>query len=376
MLKIIKNAKIVFPENIVEGSIIFSDKIKDIKARFENFNAKEIDAEGMYLTPGFIDIHIHGAGGHDTMDDNPQSVNEISKCIIKNGVTSFLPTTTTMPSDDIKRALDKIKKAVKNGTEGARVLGANVEGPFINEQYKGAQNADYIQKPQLEIIKNYFNIIKLITLAPEIEGSEKLIKKLKKSGIIISAGHSGATYEIIMEAKNWGITHITHLFNAMTGLHHRKPGIVGAALENDLNCELIADFIHVHPAVLKIVLKTKKLCELVLITDQIKAGSIGDGIYDLGNQKVIVKNGEARLEDGTLAGSVLTLDQAVRNIDSLKVLTLPQIISLVTRNPATILGLAHQVGSISIGNRADLVLIDRDLNVKKVFKDGLEVISN
>lgn len=375
-MKIIKNAKIVFPENIVEGSIVFSDKIKDIKARFENVNAEEIDAEGMYLTPGFIDIHIHGAGGHDTMDDDPQSVNEISKCIIKSGVTSFLPTTMTMPSDAIKRTLEKIKKAVKNGTEGARVLGANVEGPFINKQYKGAQNADYIQKPQLEIIKNYFNIIKLITLAPEIEGSEKLIKKLKKSGIIISAGHSGATYEIIMEAKNWGITHITHLFNAMTGLHHRKPGIVGAALENDLNCELIADFIHVHPAVLKIVLKTKKLCELVLITDQIKAGSIGDGIYDLGNQKVIVKNGEARLEDGTLAGSVLTLDQAVRNIDSLKILTLPQIISLVTKNPATILGLAHQLGSISIGKKADLVLLDRDLNVKKVFKDGLEVISN
>ena len=372
-MKIIKDAEIIFPEKIVKGSIAFSDKIEDIQKNIENINAEEIDAAGMYLAPGFIDIHIHGAGGHDTMDDDPQSINEISKYLIRSGVTSFLPTTMTMPSDDIKRTLGNIKKAINNGTDGARVLGANVEGPFINEQYKGAQNADYIQKPQLEILENYLDIIKLITIAPEIDGSEKLIKYLKENQIIVSAGHSGATYQEIMEAKNWGLSHITHLFNAMTGLHHRKPGIVGAALESDLSCELIADFIHVHPTVIKIVFQAKKLSEIVLITDQMRAGSIGDGIFQLANQKVTVKNGEARLESGQLAGSVLTLDQAVRNFVSLNILNLAQVFSLVTTNPANILGLGHQIGKIVKGLKADLVLLDRHLNVKSVFKDGQEV---
>jgi N-acetylglucosamine-6-phosphate deacetylase len=372
-MKIIKNAEMILPDQIMKGSIAFSDKIEDIRENLEVDKAEEIDGTGFYLAPGFIDIHIHGAGGYDTMDDDPRAINEISKKLIKSGVTSFLPTTMTMPVDDTQRALKNIKKAIKSGTEGARVLGANVEGPFINEQYKGAQKADYIQKPRPEILEEYLDIIKLITVAPEIEGAKGLIKYLSDRQITVSAGHSGATYQEIMEAKEWGLTHLTHLFNAMTGLHHRKPGMVGAALESDLSCELIADFIHIHPAVLKIVFKVKNLSEIILITDQMRAGSMGDGIYDLGNQKVTVKNGEARLEDGQLAGSVLTLDQAVRNINSLKILTLPQVISLVTVNPARILGLAHQLGKLAPGYRADLVLLDKNLNVKRVFKDGQEV---
>jgi len=307
------------------------------------------------------------------MDSEPRAVNEISKKIIKSGVTSFLPTTMTMSESDIRNALENIKSAYLNGTEGARVLGANVEGPFINKQYKGAQKADHIISPRANLLEDYLDIIKIVTVAPEIKGAEELIRNLSSHKIIVSAGHSGATYQEIIESKKWGLTHFTHLFNAMIGLHHRKSGIVGAALESDLTCELIADFIHIHPAVLKIVLKTKKISELILITDQMRAGSLGEGEYDLGGQKVTVKNGEARLEDGQLAGRVLTLDQAIRNINSLNILTLPEIIAMVTINPARILGIDQQLGKLTPGYKADLVLLDESLNVIRVFKDGEEV---
>lgn len=369
----IKNAKMILQDIIRQGDIVFSSKIIDISEETSTDNVEFIDGSGMYLTPGFIDIHIHGAGGYDTMDDDPQAINEISKSIIKSGVTSFLPTTMTMSTEDIQRTFKNIKKTIKNGTKGARVLGANVEGPFINKEYKGAQNAKFIQKPQLDIIEGYLDIIKLITIAPELAGSKELIEFLSKQQITVSAGHSAATYEKIMEAREWGLTHYTHLFNAMTGLHHRNPGMVGAALETDIECELIADFIHIHPAVIKIIFKAKKLSEIFLITDQMRAGSMGNGVYDLGNQQVTVKNGEARLENGSLAGSVLTLDQAVRNINSLNILSLSEIISLVTRNPARTLGLSGELGTLAPGYIADMVLLDKDLNVKRVYKEGKEV---
>jgi N-acetylglucosamine-6-phosphate deacetylase len=379
MLKIIKNVEMVLPAQIIKGSITFSNIIEhlcsnagDIKGSIIE-KEQVIDGSGLYLTPGFIDIHIHGTGGYDTMDREPQAITEISKILIKSGVTSFLPTTMTMFESDIRNALENIKSIYINGTEGARVLGANIEGPFINKQYKGAQKEDYIISPRISLLEDYFDILKIVTVAPEIKGAEELIRNLSSHQIIVSAGHSGATYQEIIEAKKWGLTHFTHLFNAMTGFHHRQPGIVGSALESDLTCELIADFIHVHPVVLKIVFKIKKLSEIILITDQMRAGSLGDGEFELGGQKVIVKNGEARLEDGQLAGSVLTLDQAVRNINSLNVLTLPEIIAMVTINPARILDLDHQLGKLAPGYRADLVLLDKNLNVKRVFKDGEEV---
>src|SRR5690554_498596 len=312
MIRVIRDVEIILPGKLLKGSIVFSDRIEKIAPDVKAAGTEEFDGSGMYLAPGFIDIHIHGAGGYDTMDDVPGAINEISKSIIKSGVTSFLPTTMSMPAEDIKRSLNNIKIAISEGTAGARVLGANVEGPFINKNYRGAQKLENIQKIDLEIIKDYLDIIKLITIAPEIEGSEELIKYLNKERIIVAAGHSEASYEQILTARKWGVSHLTHLFNAMTGLHHRQPGMVGAALKSDLNCELIADFIHVHPAVIEIIFKAKSTKEIFLITDQMRAGSMEEGIYELGGQRVTVKNGQARLENGSLAGSVLTLDQAVR----------------------------------------------------------------
>ncbi len=327
----------------------------------------------MYLAPGFIDIHIHGAGGYDTMDDNNEAINEISKKIIGSGVTSFLPTTMTMSSDDIERALINVRETYENKTDGARVVGINVEGPFISKKKKGAQKEKYIVNPQNNLLKDYLDIIKIITIAPELDGAEEFVRSMKDKGIVVSAGHTSANYDQIKESMDWGVSHITHLFNAMTGLHHRHPGVVGGALESNINCELIADFIHLHPAIFNILFKTKNIGNLVLVTDQMRAGSMGEGTFELGEQEVEVKKGEARLANGQLAGSVLTLDKAVRNINFLGKLTIPQIISMVTKNPAEIIGMDDQIGQIKVGYKADLLLLDNNLNVKQVFKEGKRV---
>ncbi|MFW6381315.1 MAG: N-acetylglucosamine-6-phosphate deacetylase [Bacillota bacterium] len=375
-MKLIKNVRMITPGKIVRGNIAFTDEIIGIgeEVTVSGQEDKEIEGGGKYLAPGFIDIHIHGAGGYDTMDQAPDALNKISESIIKSGVTSFLPTIMTMPAVRIREALENVRKARKEGTGGARVLGANVEGPFISEDYRGAQNAEYSEKPAPGLLEDFLDIVKIITVAPESKGSNRLIEFLTEHQVTVAAGHSGATYEEIMEAREWGLSHITHLFNAMTGLHHRQPGIVGAALEKEFTCELITDFIHIHPAVVRLAIKTKDLKNLILITDQIRAGSMGEGVYELGGQEVTVQNGEARLENGDLAGSVLTLDQAVRNIMSLEILNLPEVISMVTLNPAVLLGVDDYLGRLAPGYRADLVLLNKDLEVEKVFKAGEEVV--
>lgn len=374
-MKLIKNAKIVMPGGIEEGNLLFSDKIVEVLLdnsinKINEGELEVIDGDDCYLTPGFIDIHIHGAAGYDTMDASGKALNGISRALLKSGVTSFLATTMSMPVENIKAALEVIKEVAKYGTEGARVLGCHLEGPYLNKNYKGAQAEEDIIPPDLEIIKDYTDIIKIVTMAPEKKSAEELIKYLKASNIVISIGHSEASYEEVMKARNLGLSHATHLFNAMVGLHHRKPGIIGTILSTDMTCDLIADFIHIHPAVLSIVLKVKGADKIILITDQMMAGSMDEGEYDLGGQRVIVKDGAARLENGQLAGSILTMDQAVRNINKISDLSVEEIIRMATYNPACLLGKENEIGSIKKGLRADLVLMDKELRIKKVYVGG------
>lgn len=381
-MKLIKNIKIINHNRVKEGGILFKEKILKILDQEAsehypyNGELEIIDGEGNYLSPGFIDIHIHGANGFDTMEGSYQAVNEISKAVIKSGVTSFLPTTMSMPYADIKNALRNIRDVMEKGTKGARVLGTHIEGPFLNKDYKGAQEESHIVSPDLSLIKEYIDITKIITIAPELTGAENLIKYLVENDVTVSVGHSGASYEQVIKARDWGLSHATHLFNGMRGLHHREPGVVGAVFNSDLSCELIADFIHIKPVVLEIVFKIKELDKLILVTDQMEAGSRGDGIYQLGGQKVTVKDGAARLASGALAGSVLTLDRAVKNIHSLGLLPLPQIIEMASYNPARLLGLEKELGQLKTGYIADMVLLDKNLHVKKVFKAGEEVVNN
>lgn len=379
-MKAIINGKIIKEHTIIEDKILlFDEKIIDIISKdkmndiLDNNNDLEIiDAKDNYVSPGFIDLHIHGSGGSDTMDGTVKDIETISKSIARTGVTSFLPTTMTMSKEKIYKALENIKVCIDKSFKGAKVLGANLEGPFISEVYKGAQSANHIKEPNYDFIKDYLDVIKIITLAPEADKDLKFIKEVKKNNkdIVLSIGHSNASFEEAIEAIEEGITHVTHTFNAMTGLNHRKPGIVGAILSKDVYCELIADKIHVHPGLYDFMLRTKGKDKIVLVTDCIRAGGLKSGISELGGQKVIVDETTARLEDGTLAGSILTLNKAVKNFYENSEISLCDAIRLVSLNPAEDIGIINERGSLDIGKYSDIVIFDEDINIKYTIVEG------
>jgi len=368
-MKAIINAKIITNGEILDGyNLLFNQKIIQITRKLPI--CKEIiDAKGAYLSAGFIDIHIHGSSGADVMDGTPKALETISNSLLQTGTTSFLATTMTMSSDDIHNALSNIQQNI-DSVKGAKILGVHLEGPFINPTKYGAQNPKYIQKPNFELIEKYIDIVKLITLAPEVKGAKEFIEFLQKEypHIILSIGHSNATYEQSLESFSWGVSHATHLFNAMNSLHHRKPGIVGAVLGDDnISCEIIADNIHIHPSFYNMVYRLKPE-QLLLITDAMRAGCMKCGEYSLGGQKVIVKNSEARLVDGTLAGSVLRINEALKNFNNSCNIELPKLIQMVTEIPAKKLGV--KLGELTEDYPADMVIFDNEFNIIKVFVDG------
>ena len=374
-MKAIVNGKIIVGNEILQNKVLlFEKKIIDILDR-ENVclskNDYIIDAKGLYISPGFIDVHIHGSGGKDVMDGEIESIKVISNTIAKRGVTSFLPTTMTMAKERIYKALDVIEQAMNMDLGGAKVLGAHLEGPFINPKYKGAQKVDFIKNPSFDFIKGYENVIKIITLAPEKDENFKFLKYIKENtDIVLSIGHSDATYEQAMAAIDNGISRATHTFNAMTPLNHRKPGIIGAIMNTDISCELIADNIHVHKGAINVLTKIKGKDKIILITDSMRAGCMNNGIWELGGQKVIVKNGSARLEDNTLAGSILTLDNAIKNMKNNIGASLCEIISMVTINPAKDINIYDKKGSIEKGKDSDIVIFDKDINISMTIVEG------
>ena len=367
-MKAIINAKIITEGKILTGyNLLYMKEVISITKELPIWS-EVIDAKGAYLSAGFIDLHIHGSNGADVMDATPKALNSISKSILQTGTTSFLATTMTMAQEDIILALENIKKY--KSKEGAKIAGVHLEGPFLNSKKHGAQNPLYIQKPNIELIEPYMDMIKMITLAPEVEGAEVFIKYLNKNHpkTILSIGHSDASYEQTKKSFEWGVSHATHLFNAMNPLHHRTPGVVGAVLESDeVSCEIIADKIHIHPLFFNLVYKLKKE-KLLLVTDAMRAGCMRCGTYDLGGQEVIVKEGEARLADGTLAGSVLMLNEALRNFYKYTDISLPNLIDMVTKIPAGKLGL--NIGELKEFYMADMVLFDKDFNILKTFVNG------
>ena len=371
MKKVIINAKIITNGQIIYNhNILFNSKIISISKDRLPLGVEVIDAKGAYLSAGFIDIHIHGSGGADVMDATYEALQTISKTLLQTGTTSFLATTMTMAKKDIELALVSIQKHI-GSLEGAKILGVHLEGPFINPAKQGAQNPDHIQKPNVELLEPYMDIIKMITLAPEVEGAKALLVFLQKHypDILLSIGHSDATYEQSKESFKIGVAHATHLFNAMNPLHHREVGVVGAVLEDEeVSCDIIADLIHIHPSLFNLLYKLKK-DKLILITDAMRAGCMSCGEYNLGGQRVNVKNKEARLTDGTLAGSVLTLNGALRNFYNHCDIELPKLIEMVTRTPAQRLGLKH-IGELKEGFYADLVLFDKEFRVLKTFIEG------
>jgi len=336
--------------------------------------AEVIDAGGAIVAPGYIDVHVHGSAGHDTMDGTREAIEGMARFFAAHGVTSFCPTTLTQPAADIMASVRAVHECMENPIEGgAQPLGVHLEGPCIDAKKKGAQPEQHITTAAAIDYQQLFSLgnIKLITLAPEIEENKALIAFARSQGAAVVVGHSSATYEDLEEAVQHGLNHATHTFNQMEGLHHRKPGTVGGVLLLDeIFAEFIADGIHLHPAIVDMVVRLKGPERAVAITDAISGAGMPDGDYELGGQAIVVKEGAVRLPDGTLAGSALTLDQAVRNIAEFTIAPLPEAIQMATLTPARSIGVANRKGSLEPGKDADIVLLDDDLNVLKTMVGG------
>ena len=370
-IKAIINAKLILNDEIVEGKTLLFDKsIVNISDQVDHHNIETIDAKGNYVSAGFIDLHIHGSGGADAMDATPEALKTISSTLLQTGTTSFLATTMTMATKEIDNALQNIQDHKEN-VSGAQILGIHLEGPFINASKHGAQDKKYVQKPNMELIQNYIHDIKMITIAPEVDGAENFVKILTKDHphIILSIGHSDASYEKSKESFSWGISHATHLFNAMNTYHHRTPGIVGAVFDSDVTCDIIPDLIHTHPSALELAHKVKG-DRLILITDAMRAGCMKCGSYDLGGQTVNVSDGKATLKDGTLAGSALKLNEALLNMTKHTSMTRIEAINAATKIPAQKLGV--QKGQLKEGYDADIVIFDEDFSIISTIVAGEE----
>ncbi len=331
-------------------------------------NTLLIDAKGAYVSAGFIELHIHGSANADVMDATLEALQTISSSLLQTGTTSFLPTTMTMSNVSITKALQNIKLH-KKSVSGAKILGVHLEGPFINTLKHGAQDKAYIQLPNKALIEDFMHEVKMITLAPEIEGAKAFIEYLAKnhSHIVLSIGHSDASYDKSMESFSWGISHATHLFNAMNTYHHREPGIVGAVFDSDITCDVIADLVHTHPSTLGLVQSMKKE-KLILITDAMRAGCMKCGSYDLGGREVYVEGAKATLLDGTLAGSVLKLNDALKNMVQHTDMTREEAVYAVTKAPAQKLGLKK--GQLKVGYDADIVIFDEDFSIISTIVAG------
>lgn len=381
-MKAIINGRFIIPDEsgrftVEEGlTLFFDEKIQRIRpaatiSEDEREGLEEcIDARGAYVSPGFLNVHIHGCVGADTMDDDPEAIRKMQLFQARTGVTSFLPTTMTYDFPTLERAFRHVREAMAR-EEGARVLGCHMEGPFISPAKKGAQAEKNIAKADFEKIAPYEDIVKIVTVAPEeLHDQGKFIADCHARGIVVSLGHTAADYETARQAiEQYGAKHITHLFNAMTGLHQRHPGVVGAALDTDANCELIVDNVHIHPAVQRLVYRLKK-DHLILITDSLRACGLGDGPSELGGQKVFVKGTLATLEDGTIAGSVLCMNDGLRIFRENTGAPIEEVIEAVTKTPAAELGLYDKLGSLSVGKNADITIFDNALNVQRTIVAG------
>lgn len=375
-MKAIINGKIILKDRIVENSaLIFSDVIEGVVSA-ENIpdDAEIIDANGGYVSPGLIDMHIHGYLGKDVCDGEEESIRTISKGLLVNGVTGYLPTTMTVDMKVIKKALEVCRELKEESKtwQGSTILGCHAEGPFISESKKGAQDARYILKPDAAFVKEYADIIKTITLAPETDENDfAAIREIcRDTDVVVSMGHTSADYETAMASVNAGVKHVTHLFNAMTPLQHRAPGVVTAAMNSDISCELIVDTFHVDASLYDLLykLKGRKLC---FITDCLPAGGLPEGEYTLGGQKIIYKGIVCRLEDGTVAGSILRLNKGVWNVYINSSIPLYECVNCASLNVATTLGIEKNKGSLEIGKDADIIITDNDFNVQKTIIGGI-----
>lgn len=336
-------------------------------------DATVIDATGGWVIPGLIDIHVHGGDGHDTMDATPAALHGLARFLARHGVTAFLPTTMTASAEAIRAAIAAFE-STPPAPDGAQPLGLHLEGPYLSDEQRGAQPAEHLRLPDPDEYEGWLasGAVKLITLAPELDGALPLIERAVAAGAEIAVGHTAADYEQTLAAFDHGARQATHIFSGMPPLSHRQPGVLGACLSDErLWAQAIVDGVHIHPAMVKLLVRAKGVERLILISDSIRAAGLGDGTYDLGGQPVVVRDGVTRRAyDGGLAGSTLTLDAALRNVMAFAGLTLAQALPMATRVPAAALGLASRKGVIAPGADADLVVLDPDLQVRLTLVGG------
>ena len=328
-------------------------------------NDPVLDAAGMWVAPGMIDIHVHGAAGHDTMDATPQALHGMARYFAQHGVTSYYPTTMSAPAADILAALENVRRSPQP-EDGAQHLGVHIEGPYLSHDFPGAQPIDVLRPPDPAEYEAWFasGIVHLITIAPELEGMERLIDRARQHDIELAVGHSGASYEQVLQAAERGVRQATHTYNGMLGLHHREPGTLGAVLTDErLYAQIIVDGIHVHPAMVKLLLRAKTPQRTILITDAMPATGLHDGDYHLGEQAIRVSGGIARTLDGHLAGSTMPMDQMLRNLIAFTGLSLAEALPMASSVPAEAMHLSGRKGVIAPGADADLIFLDDQLKV-------------
>jgi N-acetylglucosamine-6-phosphate deacetylase len=381
MPTIITAARLVTPVEWIEAPVMVIEDGRIISLASRNATeiseGRRLAFQNLILAPGFIDIHIHGGAGRDAMEASESALEQIERQLVKHGVTAYLPTTVTAPQEKILKVLDGLGKSIAgaNRNQGrAAPLGIHLEGPFISHEKRGVHPPQDLLPPSPQALERFWQAsagnIRMMTIAPELPGAAETIQYARSLGIHSSLGHSNATYKEAQLGISAGADHATHTFNAMRTLDHRDPGILGAVLENDgLTADIIADGIHVHPSVLKLFLRAKGADRAILITDAISATDMPDGVYRLGGLEVQVSNGRCEFQ-GKLAGSVLTLDRAIRNVMSFAGWQLQQAVKLATLNPAQRLGISDQRGLLAAGRRADLVVLTPEGEVAHTIIGG------
>lgn len=365
---------------IIKGGRVYSESIFSLQnIETENGKIKKggggevLNAEGLFVLPGLIDIHTHGCMGCDTMDATENSMLAMKKHMKDHGVTAFLPTTVTVPAQNIKESVRVAKKTAKGN--GAEIIGVHLEGPYFSEKYKGAQNPNYLKAPSISEFEDIDSaapgFVKIVSFAPELEGAKEFAEYIKGRGVTASVAHTNADYETVMSMP--GITHATHLYNAMTPLNHRAPGVVGAIFDSDLCAELICDGVHIHPAAARIAIKIKGARKICLISDSVSAAGMKDGEYELGGQKVVVQDGVARIGNGALAGGTSNVLECMKNVIKWGI-PFVDAVKMASENPAAEAG-AKTKGKIKEGFDADFTILDKDLNLIYTIVGGEVVYS-
>ena len=377
---LLKNAKIVLKDRVIEGDILTADGIiRDIINKKSPVKAEtlevenSIDLDGKYVVPGFIDVHIHGSNGADAMDGTAEALKTISSYIATKGTTKFLATTLTSSKEELINVLKIAADLQDKEIDGATIFGVHMEGPYFDIEYKGAQNEKYMKPATEKEIKDYLDVkpglVKMMSLSPHTEQSIETVKFLKENGVIVSVGHSAAKFNDVMKAVDAGLSHSTHTFNGMRGINHREPGVAGAVLISDkINAEVIFDKIHIHPEIVRLMIKAKGTDKVVCITDAMAATGLPNGDYKLGELDVYVKDGEARLKSNdSLAGSVLTMNKAFKHVIELGY-PIYEAVKLTSTNAAIEFGL--NAGAIEVGKEADFTVLDDSYNVDMTIVNG------